>query len=74
LPRSANLLGVYDATWELAKELPLADVLPEKSRSLSPEAVVWCRSISKVLPQLAELGHAGSTNNQPKSTMPAFQQ
>jgi hypothetical protein len=43
---------MYDATWELVKEEPLADVLPERSRLLFPDAVVRSGTIPKLFPQL----------------------
>jgi hypothetical protein len=56
----------------LAKEVPLPDVLLERSRLLFPDAVVQSGTIPKLFSQLAELGHAGS-KKQSESTVPTVQ-
>jgi hypothetical protein len=64
---------MYDATWELVKEVPLADVLPERSRLLFPDAVVRSGTIPKLFPQL---GHTSRRHHKKptEATVPTVQQ
>ncbi|KAM0911468.1 hypothetical protein ACQ4PT_013400 [Festuca glaucescens] len=51
-------LGVYDASWALAKQVGRSDLLPEQRRMLLFEKTVRGGPIPELFPELAELGHA----------------